>query len=155
MKTLFILLLGISVIAFAQNGYAESEYVVLPSANARALMDQCSRATPPEFSGTWEPEPEAILALEEGLRAIETLEPKLCCLPGVRIQDVSVYRRQYVGVVIGGRKLIYINAFHRDVVADEWKTRPIVACDGGVTFWGALYDPGTNEFFDLAINGVA
>ncbi|AAM41027.1 conserved hypothetical protein [Xanthomonas campestris pv. campestris str. 8004] len=29
------------------------------------------------------------------------------------------------------------------------------ACDGGAAFWGALYDPQTGAFSEIAINGGA
>jgi len=30
-----------------------------------------------------------------------------------------------------------------------------MACDGGPSFWGALYDPDTGSFSELEANGVA
>jgi hypothetical protein len=33
--------------------------------------------------------------------------------------------------------------------------KPFMVCDGGLSAWGALYDPETRRFSELAFNGVA
>jgi hypothetical protein len=53
------------------------------------------------------------------------------------------------------RRLIYINAFLEPDPPKNWRTEPVVACDGGTSFWGAIFDPATGQFSRLAINGVA
>jgi hypothetical protein len=81
---------------------------------------------------------------------------------------LPTYGREYGGIVVGGRKLIYINAFpHRMVdfdgtdLAEDWKHgnrwlhNAVVVCDGGHGFWGAVYDPERKTFSDFAFNGVA
>jgi len=37
----------------------------------------------------------------------------------------------------------------------EQRTEPVLVCDGGDAVWGALYDPATKIFRDLAFNGRA
>lgn len=61
---------------------------------------------------------------------------------------------QYVGIVVKGSKLNYINAFYGGNSGNYWKTKASVKCDGG-TAWGVLYDPGTGRFFDLTVNTIA
>ena len=66
------------------------------------------------------------------------------------------FDRQYVGVVVDGRELIYINAFKLpDSPSLKPATTAVGACDGGAAFWGALYDPQTGAFSEIAINGGA
>ena len=76
---------------------------------------------------------------------------------------------QYVGIVFGGKKLVYISAFSTEKPtevsidssngilkkqpSDRWKENAIVICDGG-NAWGVLYDPIKGKFFDLAVNGI-
>jgi hypothetical protein len=64
--------------------------------------------------------------------------------------------------VVGGRKLIYINAFcskPQDIVVEkgwsDWRKDPVEVCDGGDCFWGAVYDVLSGKFSDLQVNGVA
>ena len=86
-----------------------------------------------------------------------------CCLTGGRIREIDSYLRQYVGVTVDGRQYIYINGFAAALLDDwpsqvdapRWKTVAFIGCDGGSAFWGALYDPVTRKFSDLAINGSA
>jgi len=71
------------------------------------------------------------------------------------------YYRQYLGITVGGRKLIYINAFHPRVLAlraasrspESWRTRAMTVCDGGEWFWGAVYDPAAGKLENVQFNG--
>ena len=70
---------------------------------------------------------------------------------GKTVADPEKYFMQYVGIVLNGKKLIYINAFPDPGPDGYWKEHTISICDGGNS-WGVLYDPTTGQFFDLAIN---
>jgi hypothetical protein len=59
-----------------------------------------------------------------------------------------------LGIIVGERKLIYVNGFPKDLVPKDWRERFVTVCDGGVSFWGVLYDPQAKTFFDLEANGV-
>ena len=76
--------------------------------------------------------------------------------PQLKLQQ---YYRQYVGVIAGGKKLIYLNAFISGGLAvnpnKDWKTTAIIVCDGGDGFWGVEFDPADNAFHHYASNGVA
>jgi hypothetical protein len=75
---------------------------------------------------------------------------------GKQIEHPGKYYRQYVGIVAGERKFIYINAFCETFPKLlDWQQRPLDACDGGDCFWSAVYDPLSGEFSDLQINGIA
>ncbi len=79
----------------------------------------------------------------------------LCCLRNERISNVQKYYRQYIGVVSKGRRFIYINAFLGPKPPINWLAKPVMASDGGLSFWGAIFDPETGDFSLLAINDVA
>jgi hypothetical protein len=66
-------------------------------------MRQCSRPAPRDVGSFWTPSPAEIAALEQRLP-----EFLLKADPEIKLPD---YYRQYVGIVSGGRKLIYLNAF--------------------------------------------
>jgi hypothetical protein len=65
---------------------------------------------------------------------------------------------QYLGIRVGKRNLIYVNAsdewnaIHADPILAHWHDTPIIGCDGGDSFWGAVYDPAAEIFSDLEIN---
>ena len=129
-------------------------YVLLDAHHGPAVLLQCSRPVPEPLRGTWQPSAADIKALEANLPRIQQLASDAF------VKDVRKYYRQYVGVIIGNRKLIYINAFAIPPIDGNererpWREQPIFTCDGGRLYWGAVYDPETNLFSDLAFNGEA
>lgn len=154
-KTLLLLLVG------AACNVAASEWsAVLPPDQANAMLKQCSRGTPSGVDGAWQVPQAVIDKLEKDLPKLSKLMPQQCCVKDARLETPGAYYRQYVGVTIRGKKYVYINAFRgspsnadaRD--KDAWKRKPVQVCDGGESFWGALYDPESGEFSQLAFNGV-
>ncbi|HLT47709.1 MAG TPA: hypothetical protein VK002_10820 [Rubricoccaceae bacterium] len=131
---------------------APGSYTVLDAALAEEATRQCSRASY-AVEGGWNPSEADVRLLEEHLPDLLTLPSTACCLPDARLDDLGRYHRQYVGVVIGGRRLIYVNAFPARLSAEAGE--PFIVCDGGTSFWGALFDPETATFSDLAFNGEA
>jgi hypothetical protein len=138
----------------ASGAMAADRSVVLSTDQARNVLKQCSRNTPTQVDGTWPISKEVVADLERDL-------PKL----SQRTKDESVdhpetYLRQYVGITIRGKKYVYVNAFSDSVVSldrrhgESWKYEAIIVCDGGDGFWGALYDPESGQFSDLAFNGA-
>jgi hypothetical protein len=100
--------------------------------------------------------------LEGDLWQLEGMRARGCCLNGAQIDHVDEFLRQYFGIVSGGRRYIYINAFPASEFKDwpkqvpvfNWRMQPFVACDGGSGFWGVLYDPASRRFSQLAFNGI-
>ncbi len=161
----FCLLALVSLSVFAQR----EKSALLPASEAEAVTKQCSRPSPRNFSGTWQPSNEEILEMEAHFAKIKRLKVKKCCIIGARIENPEEFYMQYVGIVVDGKKLIYINAFGEFgtlgieesadssitfIKTDDWKTSAVIVCNGGYE-WGVLYNPKTKKFFDLAINGIA
>jgi hypothetical protein len=73
---------------------------------------------------------------------------------GEQIEHPEKYYRQYVGIVVKDRRLIYINAFCDEQPPSGWRERVVDVCDGGCS-WGAVYDVTTGDFADLEMNGIA
>jgi hypothetical protein len=124
----------------------QSWVVTRPQVVAQVL-DTCSRPspgqTPGRVTGYWAPSRQQIEQLESRL---PTLAPQ--------VPNVTDFDRQYVGIEVEGRRLIYLNAFR---LPDHSEMNPareaIRVCDGGSMFWGAVFDPASGEFSELAFNG--
>lgn len=130
--------------------------VLLPDAQAAAVVQQCSRAVP-RITATWIPKASDIRRLESDLKHLKGQRANACCSPSAQMDDAQKYFRQYAGVVRNGRRLIYVNGFMQPPANGpdglDWKHTPVIACDGGTSFWGVLYDPATRVFTQLAFNG--
>jgi hypothetical protein len=128
-------------------------WVILPLAEGPKLLAQCSRSSPGDaVTRFWTPSAAQIQALEQRL-------PSLLRKSGHDIV-ISRFHRQYIGFILHGKKLIYLNAFPADDIASwhsraNWRTTAWIVCDGGDDYWGVEFDPATQTFHDLAFNGVA
>jgi len=137
-------------------------YALMPIAAARRLTDQCSRPAP-RIESTWDATTSDVEQLERDIVRLEGRKADGCCLSGFRLRRIDSFFRQYVGIVVDGKRYIYVNAFPinefenwpKEVPVPDWKTEPILACDGGSGYWGVLYEPRTRRFSDLFFNGVA
>ena len=122
------------------------------------MLRQCSRATPSPGQSTWQPTAADVLRFEAAL------PHALVALPapgGVDWRSAPQgWAREYVGIVRGGRRLIYGN-FYPDEIADTLvaaerrSQEPIVICDGGPGVFGAEYDVAADRITHLAFNGAA
>ena len=148
MKTVFLTLLFVSVAA----AQTDSHWILLPASAAPEAAKQCSRGAP-QVQGGWTPNPQDIAGLEQRLPAIARLEGGFTG-HSIHIEHPELAYRQYVGVVVAGHRLIYVNAV-RGPFEKYAREHVEVVCDGGSPFWGVLYDPATGRFFDLQTNGRA
>jgi hypothetical protein len=106
----------------------------------------------------WTPDAAVIARLEVQLGS--ALQAALDRAPENRYTkpSVSAYFRQYLGFVVAGHRIVYINGASEAVVklarnADEWKAVAWDVCDGGLSFFGAEYDPRTNTVNNVTFNG--
>jgi len=61
------------------------------------------------------------------------------------------YKRQYIGVISNGKKVLYLSFIHNWVIktdAQDWRHHWIAILDGGDLTWSVLYDPATGSFSD-------
>ena len=128
--------------------------VLRPEQNA-IILEPCSRPGPGEGAGGWLVPEDIAARLDLDLPKLRKLTSSTCCFLGGRVDDPGIYFRQYFGVIIGGRKLVYVNGVGRRGADGSWRTSAFSVCDGGSEFWGVLYDPETRTFSDLAFNGSA
>jgi hypothetical protein len=70
------------------------------------------------------------------------------------LASYSSYRRQYIGLTIRGKRVIYFNSFPSST--DPGYLRDLVmACDGGYAYWRVLFSVDNSSFHDLDVNGNA
>ncbi len=127
-------------------------WVILPESEVKSLHTFCSRPAPSDVEGSWTPAAKDIEALESRLAKLSKPDP---AGKRISIEHPERFYRQYLGILIKGRKLIYLNAFSGPYLPKSWFSKMVIVCDGGVDFWGVVYDPGTGEFSDLHANGFA
>ncbi|MCF7750096.1 hypothetical protein KQ945_05020 [Bacillus subtilis subsp. subtilis] len=121
-------------------------WVVTRPVIAAQVLDTCSRSSPGREAGAvtgyWAPSRQQVEQLEARLPSLEA-----------QVRNAADFDRQYVGIEMGGRQVIYLNAFPAgDHDVDPARTA-IRACDGGAQFWGAVFDPATGSFSDVQFNG--
>lgn len=103
----------------------------------------------------WTPSEEQVTLLESGLESF--LQATLASDPRVDgiLQKLERYQRQYFGVTFNeGEPLIYANYFCQDLF-DYWLESYVAVMDGGDCFFQLLYNPVTQEFSNLRVNGYA
>ncbi len=122
-------------------------WVVTRPVVAAQVLNTCSRSSPGRepgrVTGYWAPSRQQVEQLEAQLPSLEAQVPK-----------AADFDRQYVGIEMDGRQLIYLNAFHLPDDADIDPARDAIrVCDGGAQFWGAVFDPASGSFSDVQFNG--
>ena len=130
---------------------APGQYVVLEASRAVATSQQCSRGAP-EIESGWPMSDADAQAVERRLHELVTQTGS-----GPR-PDLASSVRQYVGAVVDGQQVIYINVFPASMMEydeDFDRLSPVMVCDGGAGFWGVVFDPESGEFSDLDFNGFA
>ncbi|HTT98915.1 MAG TPA: hypothetical protein VMF58_12760 [Rhizomicrobium sp.] len=164
---LAIVLLSASVASAAETSLDPKAGTVFSPERAKDLIGQCSRDVPRNVTGTWQPTSDQITDLE--LRLLAALKAAWPAHAQSNSMSSPTYDhhfvRQYGGLVLNGRKIIYVNAFPSSVVDFDgsnvspavnvdWRSVAIRVCDGGNRFWGAEYDPATKKFDHFAFNGA-
>ncbi len=145
----FFIIIVISFFSMTAHSSASvSDAVAFDVTEGATLLQQCSRSTPTGNSALW-------VVSEKELFSVETqLQKEFTKVTKGRLKDLSFYQRQYIGITIGGKKQIYINAFRREK-SIEWKKKAVMVCDGGESFWGIVYDIESKTFLDFQANGSA
>ena len=125
-------------------------FVLLPASEI-AAYGGASPGTKPHMEN-WEPTVADINDLEANLSQISALSRKE---PDAErhIDDPSQYFRQYLAVAVNGRRTIFVNALCNVEPGEGWRKHLVYVLDGGKCYWNAVYDPATQRFSDLVVNG--
>jgi hypothetical protein len=185
-RTRLWFVLGVAVAALANGGSQPSESSALDQdrgflfagASARLLTD--SHFSRDAVGELWDPTSDEISALEKvlanDLRA-SLIERQRPSDDGPLVHD---YFRQYAGIHVNGRKLIFINGFHKSHVEDTvrwlsethtesalksfpkgarnemfWHFVPVHVMDGGEFYFQAYYDPLSRRLVWFRFQGYA
>jgi hypothetical protein len=106
-----------------------------------------------EGESFWTPTRDDILALEGSLEDAILPYAEAQGHPDLG-QSLPDYLRQYMGVVVDERQLVYATLFCSDHEVD-WQKKLIIwsIIDGGICFIDLSYDPETDEFPRVYIHG--
>jgi hypothetical protein len=137
----WLIWLLLSMFALAAGAQQEAKFVVLSAKLPRGFVSA---------QGTWSPIKTDIDRAEGSISQIASLKGNY---PSIHIDHPEAYFRQYVPIRQEGRKLLYVNAFCE--APSYWRTQLVIVSDGGSCFWQALYDPATDTYSHLTINGRA
>lgn len=134
--------------------------VVLPDHQAKAFWRPrlCNRPAPGPIEAIWTPDATTIRQLESALGP--ALQTAIDRFPESRRPKpvAGDYYRQYAGFVVGGKRIVYINGLHHQIIdssqrPDDWKVTAASPCDGGMLFFGAEYDVETGKVLNILFNG--
>jgi hypothetical protein len=112
--------------------------------------------------GFWTPKRSQLREVERSLPTF--LRKEMQARPLGELSEVIAlapkYRRQYVGMILNGRKVIWINCIppkpeQRVDPFANWNHEIIEVSDGGSDFWGVVYDVEKHSFDRLILNGSA
>jgi hypothetical protein len=131
---------------------------ILPEAEGFVIAKLCSRRHPRAIEAVWTPDAPLVERLDRTLGPL--LQGALALNPRPRpsVTNAAQYYRQYVGVVVNGQRLVYINGFISNNRNDPtpplvWRTRLIDGCDGWELHFGLEFDVLPGLFQNLAFNG--
>ena len=145
--------------------------VIVPRSVTPDLLDQCTRHVPQGLEGTWNPTPGHARRIENLFR--QRFDTATWCLtnyppsdPPLRgAIDFEHYALQLGGVILQGRRFIYVNGLPRWLVRTEgrslkdlppeaasWHHKAVGGCDGGAEFFGILYDPAADTLGRIDFN---
>ena len=135
----------------------QQRWVVLPQTEAKTLIGTEVLGLPGKITGTWEPKQDDVAGMEASFHQISDLSRK--GFSGRQVGDPARYFRQYLGLLQGDRKLIYLNAFcgfnNNSLAPKNWREHLVVIYDGGSCVWRAIFDVSTKRFVSLSVNGFA
>lgn len=152
MNVAFVVVIIVVSSGLFSYGQEKPKSVVLPESAVQRLTQPCSRPGPPKFEETWLPAQNDVRQVEAMLSQISRLRSD-SGIEGKQISEPEEYYRQHVGVVVEGRKLIYVNAICEEHPPEHWQDTVQDVCDGGCN-WEVVYDTVTEKFSDLEMNGV-
>jgi hypothetical protein len=128
----------------------KAEGAIVPAERAAEFVKALTGSDRKEY---WTPAKEDVARLEEKLEFhLRKVSDKRSPALWSKLRD---YKRQYAGIVEGGRRKIYANFFCNNAKITDWKMRPVAVEDGGDCFFQIKYDIEAGTFSDLYINGEA
>jgi hypothetical protein len=149
-----LLVVLLSLAAYGADTMVSPQSVILPTEFGPALVKSCWGKSPiaGDISGYWTPTIDDARQMEQALPAY--LKHSEVHRP------LSDYYRQYVGIIAGGKRLVFVSAFTRQLptgeaawIPDYWTRRPVIDCGGSTDAWRVAFDRQTKQFSHWDVNG--
>lgn len=143
----------------AQNSFVPAYSTILKADKGKAIMAQCSRSIPEGVTDYFDLTDADVAKLDSNFKKVLYIKSEGCCIVRSSVKNLDKYAYQFIGVIVGKQKFIYINAFAIDNSKNPvqlkagWQENPVIVCDGGSSFWGAMFKISDSTFSELAING--
>ena len=129
-------------------------WVVIPESRLKELGIGTAPSSNAEVEGYWTPTEDDILFLEEKLPSFLREQSTSFHREPPVWEQLDTYKRQYAGVIVNGRKIVYGNFFCTDAGID-WKKNWVFVLDGGDCFFQFQLDVADGTFRGLTVNGDA
>ncbi len=137
----------------AQNLQGEN-WTIFPEQQASKLGVADWVTTSGHTADYWTPTQENVFAIEEGAAVFLQENADRFYAQGTPVWErLDEYNRQYVGLVLDEKRIVYAN-FFCDSFETDWRTEFVFVLDGGDCFFRFKYDVDSDTFFDLQVNGV-
>jgi hypothetical protein len=129
------------------------EGVIFAGASAKQMDLEAMFGFFKTIDGYWTPSRDDVLAFEERLGPYlqGAAPPQTDPSP---LSDLDKYRRQYIGILVDGQRVIFAN-FFCDGYDTDWQHKIVYPIDGGSCYFDVKYDVQAGEFYDLSIHGEA
>ena len=128
------------------------EGVIFAGASAKQMDLEAIVGFSETIDDYWTPSRDDVLAFEQRLGPyLQQAAPQTD--PGA-LSDLNEYRRQYVGLLVNGQRVIFANFFCNGNDTD-WQHKIVYPLDGGSCYFEVKYDVETGAFYDLSIHGEA
>jgi len=126
--------------------------VILAEAFGPRLVKSCwaEPAYAADITDYWTPSLDEVKQMEQSLPAyLQHSEVH---------RSFSDYYRQYVGIIAGSKRLVFVSAFTTrspsgDAWASDWTDSPFIMCGGSTDAWRVAFDPQTKQFSHWDVNG--
>jgi len=127
---------------------------ILPTSEGLKTARMCTRRSPGPIEDLWVPDATVVDRFEHALAPL--LQGALERSPRKPKYTPASYFRQYFGIVVGGRRLVYVNGVvpsrpERDL--PSLRTAFQGPCDGWESSFGAEFDVEAERVQNLAFNG--
>lgn len=133
---------------------ASKSWVIFPEGRAEEMGLGSWVASAADFGGYWTPSEEDVLKLEGQLAAFLSQNSTAFQRQPPVWEQLENYKRQYAGVTIQGRRVIYGNFFCSEDGMD-WKEDWVFVLDGGDCYFQLQFDVESGTFSKLTVNGEA
>jgi hypothetical protein len=105
-----------------------------------------------EYDDFWVPSTEDVQTLEAALPEYLRLQVDRFHHRPTSAKQLDQYRRQYIGLLKGGKRIILANFFCNDG-GTQWKEDYVFVMDGGDCYFRVRYDLDGRQFLNLEVNG--